>query len=416
MLRARVELAIDVRDTAGAIVARQKGTTEFPVENEALARDAAEVHVLQSEFDLAPGPYRLEVKVKDLERKTGVIPILFIGRNATGRASLDIAVPSFADSSLQISDVQFAREIEENAAESPFKKGVLSVVPCPDRVYGLLLPDLRIYFELYDRRAEGIAAERVEVSYEVASSSGESVLSRREALSLHGGGKWARSARLDLSEVPAGRYGVHVSAVRPATGDRVDASGAIDIIWSAFSWNKKLDDLLLETAPVASSEQLDQIKRLSSGERENYLAKFWKALDPTPETPRNEAFEEHYQRLRRADRAFGGRTRGIQTDRGRIFVRFGQPDEISTGFATDEFIGGFLWKPKNEFNFNEEGRARGGYNYKDKTYEIWSYDQRGRQIGASPEVGSGLGLRFIFVDVSGTGDYEMVHSSEGTEY
>lgn len=239
---------------------------------------------------------------------------------------------------------------------------------------------------------------------------------RQEDLLLHEGTNWARTAAFDLSRIPPGQYRAVVNATKASTEERVTASATFDVIWSAYSWNKNLDDLLNELATVASSDDQSRLKKMSSGERESFLADFWKRLDPTPDTPRNEAFEEHYRRIRMADRVFGGRTRGILTDRGRIYLRYGQPDEISSGFATDEFIGSFLWNPKNEFDFSEEGRARGGYNYKDKAYEIWEYDNRGSPLGASSRIGTGVGLRFVFVDVSGYGDYEMVHSSEPIEY
>ena len=233
---------------------------------------------------------------------------------------------------------------------------------------------------------------------------------------LHEGSRWSRTAAFDLSRIPPGQYRAAVAVAKSSTGESASASATFDVVWSAYSWNKKLDDLLAELAPVASSEDQNRLKRLSSGERENFLAEFWKRLDPTPDTPRNETLEEHYRRIRMADRVFGGRVRGILTDRGRIYVRYGQPDEISSGFATEEFIGSFLWSPKNEFDMKEEGRARGGYNYKDKAYEIWTYDDRGKPLGASARIGSGIGLRFVYVDVSGYGDYEMVHSSESVEY
>lgn len=394
------------------------GATELPVASLGEAIDPAEMHVLQSDFLLAPGRYALDVRVRDLERRARTVPLLvFIRKRASGRASLDLTVPAFPEGGLRVSDLQFSREIEEDPAETPFRKGRYSVVPCADRVFGLLIPELRFYFELSDPAGAGSEGDVVAVEYAVESQGGDRVASRHEELVLHGEGPWPRVSAFDLSEVPAGRYEVRVAATRLSTGDRAAAGGAIDVVWSAFSWNKKLDDLLAELAPIASRDDLARVKRLSSGEREQFLAAFWRNLDPTPRTARNEALEGHYNRIRTADRMFGStRTRGLLTDRGRIYVKFGPPDEVSTGFATEEFIGGYFWRPKNEFNFNEEGRARGGYNYKDKAYEIWTYDQRGEQIGDRPPVGSNVGLRFVFVDISGYGDYEMVHSSESVEY
>lgn len=420
-LMARIEVAIAFKDTSGETVAERKAKTDLPVRNAAEAHDPAEVHVLQSDFELAPGPYRVEVQLKDLQKRESAIPIvIFIRRSASGKVGFPLEVPAFADSGLSLSDIQFAREVQEDGTGSPFRKGRLGVTPCADRVYGLLIPELRFYYEISDRlMGESDGGEPVEVSYEVRTMSGAIVAVQQEDLVLHEGTNWARTGKFDLSKVPAGQYRAGVSVVKPLSGERASTSATFDVIWSAYSWNRKLDDLLAELGPVATSEERAKLKRLSSGERENFLAQFWKGLDPSPETPRNEALEEHYRRVRMADRVFsgrGGRVRGINTDRGRIYVRYGQPDEISTGFATEEFIGSFLWQRKNEFDFDEEGRARGGYNFKDKAYETWTYDDRGDPLGASARIGTGVGLRFVFVDISGYGDYEMVHSSESVDY
>ena len=104
--------------------------------------------------------------------------------------------------------------------------------------------------------------------------------------------------------------------------------------------------------------------------------------------------------------------RGSRSDRGRIFVKFGQPDEITTGFATDEFIGDLPFMRRDQFDMAKEGRAKGGMNHENKAYETWSYDQRGHPIGNADHGGTGLGMRFVFVDLSGWGDFRLVHTTE----
>src|SRR5262245_41737259 len=113
-LLARVEVAVTFKDTSGATIAERKAETVLPVGTEPAARYPAEVHVLQSESSLAPGPYRLEVHLTDLESRESAVPVLlFIRRHASGEASLPIEVPAYPDSGLSVSDIQFAREIKE---------------------------------------------------------------------------------------------------------------------------------------------------------------------------------------------------------------------------------------------------------------------------------------------------------------
>jgi GWxTD domain-containing protein len=65
-------------------------------------------------------------------------------------------------------------------------------------------------------------------------------------------------------------------------------------------------------------------------ERAEFIKQFWLRRDPTPGTPENEFREEHYRRIAFANLHYptaSGKT-GWKTDRGRIYIRFGPPDEI----------------------------------------------------------------------------------------
>jgi len=66
-------------------------------------------------------------------------------------------------------------------------------------------------------------------------------------------------------------------------------------------------------------------------ERAAFIARFWASRDPDPRTPRNEAEEIFWQRVSAADELFGATTlAGWRTDRGRIYIILGPPDEISS--------------------------------------------------------------------------------------
>jgi GWxTD domain-containing protein len=68
----------------------------------------------------------------------------------------------------------------------------------------------------------------------------------------------------------------------------------------------------------------------TDAEREHFIEQFWQRRDPTPGTPRNEFKEEHYRRIAFANDRFRT-TAGIpgwKTDRGRIYITFGPPDEL----------------------------------------------------------------------------------------
>ncbi len=64
-------------------------------------------------------------------------------------------------------------------------------------------------------------------------------------------------------------------------------------------------------------------------EREIFINAFWKARDPDPNTPENEFKDEHYRRIAYANHYFGrlSPTPGWKTDRGRIYIILGEPNQ-----------------------------------------------------------------------------------------
>jgi GWxTD domain-containing protein len=66
----------------------------------------------------------------------------------------------------------------------------------------------------------------------------------------------------------------------------------------------------------------------SDAGREKFIEQFWLRRDPTPGTEVNEMKEEHYRRIAYANERFGGESvPGWRTDRGRVFILCGPPDE-----------------------------------------------------------------------------------------
>src|SRR5260370_24110428 len=65
-------------------------------------------------------------------------------------------------------------------------------------------------------------------------------------------------------------------------------------------------------------------------EREQFIEIFWRDRNPDHESPINPAREEHYRRLAYADEHFASGIAGRKTDRGRIYIIWGPPDEIES--------------------------------------------------------------------------------------
>lgn len=129
-----------------------------------------------------------------------------------------------------------------------------------------------------------------------------------------------------------------------------------------------LDELIEQLTYVAEGQEWNTIKNSQGTERETAFDNFWKRRDPTPDSPQNELFNEYYKRVGTANQLFStSRESGWRTDRGRVYVIYGPPDNIERGSS-------------------ESTRF--------ESYEIWTFNE--------------LQKKFVFYDANGFGDFRLV--------
>ena len=212
-------------------------------------------------------------------------------------------------------------------------------------------------------------------------------------------------------------------------------------MWSMLSWDRGMQDGLEELSLILEDDALRDVEQLSPGERENYMREYWKRLDPTPETVQNEALQEYYRRLKFANSNYRAYRKGMFTDQGRIYVKYGPPSDVrrdaawggvpgesdisSPGASYDPGSPGHRRVDETGLQFREMGidetereAARlGNVQSIGKTYEIWIYDGGGAPLsGPWAWKGSGKKMKFVFLDQRGYGDLDLVYSSEGEDY
>jgi GWxTD domain-containing protein len=135
---------------------------------------------------------------------------------------------------------------------------------------------------------------------------------------------------------------------------------------------------------IISDEERAAFKQLSNDEeRDQFIEGFWQRRDPTPDTVENEFKEEHYARIAYANEHFAAGIPGWKSDRGRMYIMYGKPDEIESHPS-----GGQYERPMEE----------GGGSTSTYPFEQWRY----RYL-------EGVGQEVIieFVDTCMCGDYHM---------
>jgi GWxTD domain-containing protein len=86
--------------------------------------------------------------------------------------------------------------------------------------------------------------------------------------------------------------------------------------------------LTQDVAYIITDAERAAFKALQSDpEREHFIEQFWLRRDPTPGTPQNEFKEEIYRRIQYANDHYASAIPGWKTDRGRIYITYGPPDE-----------------------------------------------------------------------------------------
>jgi len=85
-----------------------------------------------------------------------------------------------------------------------------------------------------------------------------------------------------------------------------------------------------DVAYLITKEEKELFLKLQQDEeREKFIERFWEIRNPTPGAPTNPFKEEHYRRLEYAEHYFGlgSGTDGWRTDRGRVYILFGPPQQ-----------------------------------------------------------------------------------------
>jgi len=142
---------------------------------------------------------------------------------------------------------------------------------------------------------------------------------------------------------------------------------------------------LSEEVPyIITDEERASFKKLSTDEeREQFIEAFWERRNPNPGSPENEFKEEYYRRIAYANEHYASGIPGWKTDRGRIYIMYGPPDENDSHPS-----GGTYERPPEE----------GGGETSTYPFEQWRY----RYID-----GIGTNIILEFVDPTMTGEYHL---------
>ncbi|MBU1101789.1 MAG: GWxTD domain-containing protein [Bacteroidetes bacterium] len=369
-----------------------------------LQNEVTQEYIVNREWELDAYINKNGVKTEDQVGNLGIlVPVGKYLLRVTGKDKNNIENEKFAESILEIkpllsdayklSDIQLASKIiNDNAnTNSIFYKNTLEVFPNPTRMYTNSSPVLFYYSELYNLLTnKGV----YRLDKLVVNNSGKNY--HRESKIINGkNNSLVEAGLINLSKFPNDTYNLVFSLIDTTTNSAVMSSKKF-IYFDPDNPNKSIsseDATLASNFDELTEEECENIFSVSKylmkdDERDEYddlekielkrefLSKFWTARDDSPESLRNENYDIYMNRVQFANTHFTNALKdGYKTDMGRVYLMFGPPDD-------------------------REMVPMSGDKH---PHEIWTYMQIEQ------------GVRFVFADLSGFGNYTQIYSNKRGE-
>ncbi|MGD0338321.1 MAG: GWxTD domain-containing protein [Bacteroidota bacterium] len=300
------------------------------------------------------------------------------------------------EGAVTISDVELCSSIKESAAkENIFYKNTLEVVPNPSLLFGIGMPVIFYYVEVYNL-IKDMTIPHYYTRSSVYNNSGKEIL-HQQRKKLKSNESSVELGTINISKLPNGTYTFFFSLTDSSGTPKFSAgkkfyvynphivdsaslkTASLDVLSSEYAAMsaEELDKEFQQAVYVATPEEKDRYEELKEiNAKRKFIFDFWRMRDNDPTTEVNEFKEEYMKRIEYANNYFRAMSRpGYKTDRGRVYCVYGPPDEVQ--------------RHPNEGDY--------------RPYEIWDYNSiQG-------------GVIFVFVDRSGFSDYQLVHSTHRNE-
>lgn len=312
-----------------------------------------------------PGLYHLKVKVS------------VKNPDKTGEADDMVIIPAFNDQTFSVSQIEFVSEVQNKQDNTPFIKGDRKIIPNPWRRYGALNTQLSFFYEVYNLpEADSLVGE-----YTILDNAGRIAKQITDIKINNSANNISVVHGINISGLATGVYNLNIRLNDSSDGQVISQSRAFEIIQmdSLFSRHELTEeDAEIEGGLIkyiGSPTEYELYRSLDLRGKAQYIVNFWSELDPTPGTPQNEFLQKVQERFRYSNAKFSwGSTPGWKSDRGKILIKYGMPDN-------------------SEQHSSEAGT---------KNYEIWTYEQDKT-------------YSFVFIDLRSNGNYTLVNSTKEGE-
>jgi GWxTD domain-containing protein len=351
-------VVLTVKNASGAVVCEVR--KEHPIAEEkadVTAGATGGFSALQHTLALPAGSYTLEASVTDMlgrhtmSRSRGFTTVDFSGYDFAMSSVMfassvlpTLAPPSASSAPVTKADVKADAKADAKAAAAPrAREQRFSITPyLDDDASPFAGESLYTFFETY---FTSLTADSLDFVVELLDErKNRAFVTKRERRFVKAE-RLQHFLKLDIpTTLPVGTYTVRLLALRPDvtmpaafTGQEVLAGSmrTLKIEWKGLGFGTPLsgDALTRAIRQMRYVAFTQDIAAITAGETEEEQQRrfyeFWKRIDPTPATPRNEAYEEYYTRIDFANLNFRTFGEGWQTDLGMVYVIYGPPSSAT---------------------------------------------------------------------------------------
>jgi GWxTD domain-containing protein len=330
-----------------------KSITKTITETDYSATNSRERNVSFSHyFDVPYGEYQLKLKMNDeMSQKT-----------TTGK--LDLILTDYKMQKLALSDLLLLNDLKFDSTGK-----VISYIPRVKSNFPKKEGDFYIQFELFCQQFPLTAnvdlelrdeKDRLELDSTMTINVQDTVTMFYFDIAKH---QLKKNNYTCIVKAEAGKY-------------KTESRKKISFYWVTLPETSEDITIALEQMRyILPADSLDRYAEAPLAEQQKFFSNFWARRDPNPDTKVNELMDEYFSRINYANREFTNfSTKGWLSDRGRIIIKFGYPDDIE----------------------------RHPFEISSSPYEVWRYYTLRRV--------------FIFVDETGFGDYRLSPMSMNQEY
>ena len=264
--------------------------------------------IYQQFIGVPPGVYHVAVTVRDR------------GSPSVSHRERTDTVPRFAAGSMSDPLAVYQGPGRSRAADEPN----LVVNPRSTVSYGA--DSLRFYVEVYGARPGARLATRA------LDQTGQEV--SHDTVVLAGSGAFATAlVTLRPGALPVGEGRIEVQPL--GLGVAATHSARFLVSFSEQWAITNYDQMISLLRYFERQDWVDKLRQAPPDQRPAVWREFYKATDPVPGTPENEALEAYFRRIQFANQRFreSGEP-GWLTDRGEVYICLGEPDDVFD-FSTD---------------------------------------------------------------------------------